>query len=189
MDIDRNGIVYYNYLSSILKKITFYFCVIIVPLAICWNLFGILVLFSKRKSSTKNNTSLMIYLLKWQYVIDTIFLNNIFFNIKSYYIFGYEIQNMTYLSCPLTNLITRFILHISSWMQVIICLDRFIITYLGPKFNFRMNQTRTIILISAIMAIIVWANTANLFRNLSANTYRLNSTKNVTLMSCDAKNL
>lgn len=191
--MNQGEINYILYLYYLLIKMTFYFCVIIVPMAIAWNLFALVALFYSKKTTTSTNktSAPMIYLLKWQYIIDTIFLFNVVFNLQSYYVLNYDLQSMSDVTCRLGNLILRYILHMSSWMQVVICIDRFISAYLGPKFNFRMTKTRTTTMIIVIMVIIVLANTANLFRDYTVLTYNVttiyNTTRVVTSRTCDSK--
>lgn len=127
----------YEYtLNKVSNTITFYFILTLLPLALCFNSFALWVLFSKKNV----DKTFMIYLLKWQYIVDTILILNIIFNSQSLSFFSYSLQLVSDLTCRLYYLLNRFILHFSSWMQVIISLDRFMSIYLEKKLKFKRSQ-------------------------------------------------
>lgn len=120
-------IVDLNYLSN---KFTFFIVVTFLPLAVVLNLFALFVLFSKKACADKTS---MVYLLKWQYIVDTILILNIIFVFNSGSLFDYSIATMSDLACGLSNYWKRFIYHLSSWIQVVMSLDRFMSVYLEKR--------------------------------------------------------
>lgn len=161
-DDDQDNLDYANQLTHFSKQMIFYFFISIPPLGICLNLFALFVLYVRKNNIDRTP---MTFLLKWQYIIDTIFLVNGVFNYQSFLIFGYDIQRMSSVACKLDSLGIRWIMQLSAWIQVVICIERLFKAYLSPKFGFKLNKKCIIALILSIMIVLVAVNVNNLFRD------------------------
>lgn len=109
---------YANQLTLITKAIPYYFGVSLPWLALICNTFTLGVLYLKKR----NEKTTMIFLLKCQYICDTIYIFNLLFNDRTFTspLFGYSLQsNVSDFICKFDTIILRFIYCTSSWMQVV----------------------------------------------------------------------
>lgn len=175
---------YAAYLDYLADRISFYFVVTLPTTALCFNLFALVVLFAKR--SQKANS--MVYLLKWQYVVDTIVIVNILFNFQKTALFSYSTLTLSDLACRLFYWWNRFLIHVSSWIQVCMSLDRFMNVFLLRRFRIRRDKAKISYLILAVIVALLVINTCNLGHYLDAvnSTLATNQTNLTLIMVCTA---
>lgn len=174
---------YTAYLDYLADRISFYFVVTLPTTALCFNLFALVVLFAKR--SQKANS--MVYLLKWQYVVDTIVIINILFNFQKTALFTYSTLTLSDLACRLFYWWNRFLIHLSSWIQVCMSVDRFMNVFLLRRFRIRRDKAKISYLILAVIFALLIINTCNLGHYLDVLNSTLPNETNLTLvMVCTA---
>lgn len=176
-----------NYVSN---QISYYHTLIFPPIALGFNMIALVTCFRKGLSQTSIG-----YLLKWQYIVDSVFLINVIFFWRSIIVLGYSPTNLSDIWCRVGVLWTRFLLHLSSWIQVIITIDRFINIYLDKNvtLNTRKSIIRGTIMIIFVFVLLIAANSINLFYSLSpipifstSNSTAPNATIVSTVRSCSA---
>lgn len=161
-----NDSKYIDNLNSISSQISFYFVVTLPTTSLCLNTFALLVLFLKPSlQKTKNQ---MVYLLKCQYIIDTIVVINIIFNYQSSALFSYSLLTISDFTCRFFYVWNRFLIHMSSWIQVIISTDRFLSVYLARK-RTRQTKYKTFYTILTVAIALLIIDAINTFHYLDQN--------------------
>lgn len=161
-----NDSEYIENLNSISSQISFYFVVILPTTSLCLNTFALLVLFLKPSlQKTKNQ---MVYLLKCQYIIDTIVVINIIFNYQSSALFSYSLFTISDFTCRFFYVWNRFLIHVSSWIQVIISTDRFLSVYLARKQTRQTKYTTLYTILTVAIALLI-IDATNAFHYLDQN--------------------
>ena len=162
-----NDSKYIDDLNSISSQISFYFVVTLPTTSLCLNTFALLVLFLKPSlQKTKNQ---MVYLLKCQYIIDTIVVINIIFNYQSSALFSYSVFTISDFTCRFFYVWNRFLIHVSSWIQVIISTDRFLSVYLLARKRTRQTKYTTLFTILTVAIALLIIDATNAFHYLDQN--------------------
>jgi hypothetical protein len=134
---------------------------ILCPLGI---LLGIVcLLIYCRKSLNKTN---MGFLYFWQSMADIFLLSATLFLGQSMEIFGVYFTVQAQFFCKFFGLMSRFVAHISSWMTVYICFDRFMFVYFPTKSKFMTNKINSSLMILGMFCCIALINTPALNNNL-----------------------
>lgn len=154
---------YLNNLNLLINEImTIFQAAIGIPL----NLLSIFI-FSRLMKNKTNIGFLGII----QCITDLLILSAFSVLFRSFpYIIPIMMINYTNTSCKILTFLRRFMLHISSWMRVLITFDRFIFILFGYRNRFPLMKSKRFlaILISIVFLILAIVDIPNFFFNLNA---------------------
>lgn len=117
MDNHTRAIV--NKVSLINNEIYSYFGYIFLPLGLVLQIFGLVILFVPQRAK---KPTLMLYLMKWQYVVGTLYILNIaFINPKmARILWGWLLtSNMPDAFCKISNFLKAYVNCLPAWFQVV----------------------------------------------------------------------
>ena len=140
-----NSTSYEDYINSISDKLANYFVLVSSAIGITGNLISMVVFI---RLAIKNPKINMGFLYTFQSLIDLLVLIFTLFVFRgSVYLFGYVVLNINNSYCRAFAFLRRFLLHISSWMSVLISFDRFTFVLYQNRFKFMKNK----LILSAVM--------------------------------------
>lgn len=125
--MSTNQTDYANYLNSVTTQITYYALWIILPTCVVGNLVSLFI-YSRPNLNKKTNTGFQYSTLCILNVVTIIYYCLVF---KGTDLFKYQVN----WPCGVDNFIRRTALNSITWIQVVICLDRFISVYYPTKRN------------------------------------------------------
>ena len=163
---------YAQYLSKLSSDINSNFLIVSSAIGIPSNLFSIFIF--SRLINAKTN---MGYLYVWQTVIDFLFLTLNLLVFRSQLIFGKSLSNESEFACRFLQLMHRFFTTSSSWIPVIITIDRFIFICHGnnQRLNFIKKKRTLTGLILVIFILIIIFNIPSLLSYISPTGTCINS--------------
>lgn len=116
---------YLNYLNSVRDLVTYYPTLITLPLGLIGNIISILT-FSRPNLNKKTNSG---FLYIWLCAFNLCLILYFTFVFESTILFDYSVS----FPCGVSNYLFRSIWCFVPWMQVIICVDRFIVVFFPIK--------------------------------------------------------
>ena len=125
---------YVTYLNSISNSFQYYALMTILPTCVVGNLIS-LYIYSRPSLNKKTNTG---FLYSWLCALNVIMIVYYSFVSRSNSLFKYSVS----FPCGVENYIRRAALNSITWMQVVICLDRFV-AVLFPTKTALMNKKVT----------------------------------------------
>lgn len=133
---------YVKYLNSLNSGFTYYGMWIIWPTSVVGNIISLFI-FSRPNLNKKTNTG---FLYGWLCILNI--LTVVYYSVvyRGNALFKYTL----YLPCGMDDFIRRSSLNSLSWMQVVICLDRFIMVIYPTKTAFMSKKVQNIHLINII---------------------------------------
>ena len=117
-----------NYIDTVNNKVTYYSMWMILPTSVVGNLIS-LYIYTQPKLNKKTNTG---FLYGWLCISNVITILYYGLVNRGEIIFNYKVN----LPCGVDNYIRRTALNSISWMQVFICIDRFISVVYPTKTKF-----------------------------------------------------
>ena len=159
-----------NWVDDLTYKINFYSILLLSPMGIILNAFSVYI-FSRPRLNKTN----MGFLYLWQSVIDCILLIGFVFIYPTIPIIDFNLDIASDFLCKSVSLFRRFILHSSSWITVLITLDRLLYVYFPSKDIFLQKKRNLQIIILIMFALIIIIDFENFFYVLDIKT------KNVTI--------
>ena len=127
---------YVKYLNSLNSGFTYYCMWIILPTCIVGNLISLFI-YSRPNLNKKTNTG---FLYSWLCLLNILTL--IYYSVvyRGNAMFKYTL----YLPCGMDDYIRRTALNSITWMQVVICLDRFVMVIYPTKTAFMSKKVQII---------------------------------------------
>ena len=110
---------YINYLNSIGNTVLYYPVLVTLPIGLIGNVFSFYI-FTRPNCNKKTNTGFLYAILC---LLNLLFMLYFVFVLRSANLFRYTVS----LPCGLLQYLLRLAFCFAPWMQVIICLDRFIV--------------------------------------------------------------
>jgi hypothetical protein len=159
---------YANQLSFISNQIAYYYLVITTPFGLLGNAISIFIYLRPNLSRKTTTTALYMCLT----ILNTISILNYIFLTRSTLIFGYTINTV----CGLISYVRRTIFNMTSWCQVLICLDRFIMVFYPIKHKKIHNLKFLFIQLVTIFVIILITNSTNLISSQVGTRCRMDDT-------------
>lgn len=180
LNFNLDSLAYIQWSIKTSKEFLYYVNLIIVPLGIVFNFLNLFVFSRKR---FKNDTMGFYYTLLAIldiFVLIMLFLG--FFGISIDRDFT-EISNF---SCKAISYFLRVFIHMSSWLNVLITVDRLVcIKYSNKKFHFLKNKSILSIIIFVLFLIFCLVNIPNLFFSLNNQSqYNESLDKNDKIFKC-----
>jgi hypothetical protein len=148
-------------LSNIGSNINLYTALVLNPIGFVTNMISLYVYTRPRLNKTN-----MGFLYFWQTASDICLLGMLIFIGRAREIFGQALGSQGEGWCIFTSFIRRFLVHISSWINVLICFDRFMFV-LFPNNKFMKSKLNLTLIIASIFATLTLVNTPNFFSGLS----------------------
>ena len=168
-------------LNGISNKISYYTCMTVVNIGFVSNFLNILI--CSRKSLQKNTMGLYNIIISIFNILSFMSAYLQFFTVS---VGNKDLQLESYYSCILITYFTRVVIQMSSWLNVMVSLDRTICISYPNKFVFLKNKMNISLIVIGLLAIILCLNVPNLFFRLgNQTTFIANVTNNHTI--CGAK--
>lgn len=145
-------------LSKLNSDISYYFNIISSAIGVTFNLISIFIFARLMKNKTN-----MGFLYIWQCSVDLCVLLFFLLLFRSNTTLGINLVYQNDAACKFLTYLRRFILHASSWMVVLITVDRFIFVLYGHggRFKFMKSKLNLTIIILAIFTVITIVDTPN----------------------------
>ena len=123
---------YLKSLNSISTQINYYGLWVILPSSVIGNIISFYI-FARPNLNKKTNTG---FLYRWLCVLNVITMVYYCFVSRSIVVFKYQVN----LPCGADNYIRRTFLNSITWIQAVICLDRFISVFFPTKTAFMSKK-------------------------------------------------
>lgn len=156
---------YAAYLTQITSSFNTYFVLTSSFIGIPCNFLSVGIFWRLRRQKTN-----MGFLCGCQAAVDAFLLITMFFIIRPPSVFfSYNLPIQSDLSCRFMTFLRRFVLHISSWMPVLITFDRLTFVLYGHSQRFKFMKSKLFLfgLILSMFVVIAIADIPNLFFYLS----------------------
>lgn len=124
---------YVNLLNSVNNKFQYYCLWTILPTCIVGNLISF-VIYTRPNLNKKTNAG---FLYRWLCILNVIMIVYYCFVTRSNVLFKYTVS---FFPCGVEYYIRRTMLNATAWMQVIVCLDRFIVVFFPAKSAFMSKK-------------------------------------------------
>ena len=121
-----------NYINTVDSKITYYGMWVILPTSVVGNLIS-LYIYTQPKLNKKTNTG---FLYGWLCIINLITILYYSLVFRGQILFNYEVN----WPCGVDNFIRRTALNSITWIQVVICIDRFVGVVYPTKTTFMSKK-------------------------------------------------
>lgn len=123
---------YSSYLKIVTFAVNYYGMWVIFPTCVVGNLIS-LYIYTRPKLNKKTNTG---FLYGWLCIINVVNILYYSFVTRGEMLFNYKVN----LPCGLENFIRRTTLNSITWMQVVICIDRFVFVIYPSKTSFMSKK-------------------------------------------------
>ena len=168
---------YVSELSMVRNNIVYYNCLTIMNIGFASNILNILICL--RKSIQKNTMGLYNILMSTFNILSFMFAYLLFFPES---IGKEDLVTSSYYSCILISFFSRVFIQMSSWVNVMVSVDRTIFISYPNKFNFLKNKKIIIWIVFGIFLLMCGVNVPNFFFVLATQkTYMTNFTGNHTI--------
>jgi hypothetical protein len=174
-DVSRN-------LNNIGSNINLYTALVLNPIGFVTNILSLFVYTRPRLNKTN-----MGYLYFWQTSIDICLLGMLIFIGRSREIFGQELSTQSNVLCTFTRFIRRFLVHISSWINVLICFDRLVFV-LFPRNKLMKSKLNLTLIIAGLVVSLTLVNTPNFFYSLTTTVTNVTTTTTTTNINTTTNN-
>jgi hypothetical protein len=155
------SVTYINWLNTLSIQMNFYFGVIALPIGLVLDIFSLYIY--TKPSLNKTN---MGFLYFWQALADILVMLLSLFLSRSRELFDVNLPNYSEFLCKFNSFARRYLVHLSSWMNVIACFDRFIFVLYPSSSKFMKRKLNLFGLIMAMFATLALLNIHNLFSYL-----------------------
>nr|QVK45691.1 G protein-coupled receptor [Proales similis] len=184
MSLLLNEAVRISELNALAVSMGFYVTTIVLPVGVVLNLFSFYIF--SRPSLNKTN---MGFLYRWQSAVDIALLLLTIFVLGSEYVLSTRISDWSNFACGLVTFVRRFTVHASSWLTLVITVDRFLFVRFPTRLvNVRNNKATISIAIGAILALLALFNAPNFFYSLSQlNVSQGNRTVRIVLCTASSQ--
>lgn len=161
ISITVNDTAYADYLYQLSDDIAFYYLIIAVPPSLLAKLIAIYI-YTRPKLYKKTNTG---FLYMWLSITNAFVILVFVFVVRSDQIFGYDIQ-----VCGLNDFIKMNLYNMSSWIQVLISFDRYILVSYPAKVALMRKRKILWSVMLAMAIVIVCLNCPLLIQNQLVST-------------------
>lgn len=163
------------------KSFLYYVNLIILPLGIVFNLITILIF--NRKKFSKNTMGFYYSIVALIDILSLIMLFLFFFGIS----IDSDFVSISNISCKMINYWTRVFNQLSSWINVLITVDRLIcIKYSNNRFVFLKNKFILSLILLCNFILLCILNIPNLFYNLAPQSSQNTTATEQTVFKCVA---
>jgi hypothetical protein len=169
-----------SYLNLINSRIGVYTTTIVFPTGVFLNLLAIIV--NIRPNLNKTN---MGYLYIWQSVVNILMLSIGIITVPIREIYGINLASKSDFVCSFITFMMRFAAHISSWMNVFICLDRFVFVRFATSTYLLKSKFKLTIVIIFGFTLIGLINIPNFFFSLNMRSIN-QANQTITSYVCGA---
>nr|QVK45684.1 G protein-coupled receptor [Proales similis] len=160
------------------NRITFVFTAVALPIAVLFNIANLLVFTRKRLNQTN-----MGFLYVCQTLVDIMLLVFTTFTMGSTFIFGIEIARLSDFSCRMVLFMRQVTVHASSWMTVLISVDRFVFIRFPQRAQFLKNKSNWALIMALTLIAIAAVDAPNLAYYLNV-TYSQSGNSTIEKRSC-----